>query len=92
MSFASNAIVKGLTFGLGQTILGSLLDTGNEPALEIPEFPQTDPDTGIDTELERQKQRMQDLRRQSASRSRSLTNITENPINPDSLLRLISGE
>ena len=49
-------------------------------------------DTGssVDDEISGQLQRNRNLRRQAASRSRSLTNIQDNLITEDSLLRLLS--
>lgn len=75
-------------------LVGSAIASGKEAApseLDIPVFPE-DSVSSIDDEIATQTDRNMALRRQAASRSRSLTNIQDNPITEDSLLRLLSEE
>ena len=70
---------------VGQALFGGGAQQPQLPALEAPKS------TAVDDEIASQTERNQAIRRSSASQSGSLTNIQDNPIEEDSLLRIIAG-
>ena len=76
--------------GLGAALPG-VIGGQADPTADFPVFPEETP-SSIDDEIATQTDRNRALRRQAASRSRSLTNIQDNPITEDSLLRLLSED
>lgn len=89
-----SSIALGLLGGLG-TALGSNLIGSKQQAPEIPTFDQNiqlDDETSLfDEQAEEERLRSQIFRRQAASRSMSLTNLQDNPIEEESLLRIVAG-
>ena len=83
-----SAVAGGLSIGqtLFPGLLGGQADAGAEaPFLEEPQS------SVVEDQIISQTARNQELRRQAASKSRKLTDIEENPITEDSLLRIIAG-
>ena len=80
------------------SILGGLatgLVSSPKQAPQIPTFDQNievDDETSLfDEQAEQERLRNQIFRRQAASRSMSLTNLQDNPIEEESLLRIVAG-
>ncbi len=76
----------GAALGIGTTVAG-LVGGGGQ---ETPEFLPPPENTTFDDEAAGQASRQAELRRQAISRSRSLTNIQDNPVDEDSLLTMLS--
>ncbi len=77
----------GAALGIGTTVAG-LIGGGDQQ--QVPEFlPPQQPST-FDDEVAGQSSRIDELRRQAISRSRTLTNIQDNPIDDNSLLTMLS--
>ena len=76
----------GAALGIGTTVAG--LVSGGRP--QTPEFLPPEENTSFDDEAANSNTRIDELRRQAISRSRSLTNIQDNPIDDDSLLNMLN--
>lgn len=88
---AALPIITAVAGGLsaGQTLFPGLLGGQADAGAEVPTFEQPQ-QSSIDDEIVSQTQRNQALRRQSASRSKSLTSLQQSPVSEDSLLRIIA--
>lgn len=75
----------GAALGIGTTVAG-LVGGGQQ---QVPEFLPPEDNTSFDDEVVNSNTRIDELRRQAISRSRSLTNIQDNPIDQDSLLTML---
>jgi len=76
----------GAALGIGTTVAG-LVGGGGQ---QTPEFLPPVENTTFDDEAANSNTRIDELRRQAISRSRSLTNIQDNPIDDDSLLSMLN--
>jgi hypothetical protein len=82
------AIAAGLS--LAQTVFPGLL--GGQQAAGVAQAPLLDApkETNVDRQIVAQTEKNRELRRLSATKSKTLTNIQDNPIGEDSLLRLVA--
>jgi len=81
------AIAGGLS--VGQTLFPGLLGGQADAGSEVPTFEQPQP-SSVDDEILSQTDRNIALRRQAASKSKSLTSLQNSPVTEDSLLRIIA--
>ena len=76
----------GAALGIGTTVAGLIGGSGEQ----VPQFLPEEQPSAFDDEVAGQSSRVDELRRQAISRSRTLTNIQDNPIDEGSLLTMLS--
>lgn len=77
--------------GVGSAVgIGSALGIFGDDGQEVPAFEQPVDNAAFDSQAGTENARIAELRRQAISRSRTLTNIQDNPVDEDSLLDMLS--